>query len=80
MTDEFRKLLCDKIRAAFGAGAAIRSIVSLSGDASSRRYYRALLRGAGAPESISVMQQLMNQRMYPLTIRGLEEAMRLLTK
>ena len=31
-------------------------------------------------QSISVVQQLMNQRMYPLTIRGLEEAMRLLTK
>ena len=56
MTDQFRKLLCDKIRAAFGAGAAIRSIVSLSGDASSRRYYRALLGGAGAPQSIIVME------------------------
>jgi uncharacterized protein with von Willebrand factor type A (vWA) domain len=31
-------------------------------------------------QSISVIQQLMNQRMYPLTIKGLEEAMRLLTK
>jgi uncharacterized protein len=31
-------------------------------------------------QSISVIQQLMNQRMYPLTLRGLEEAMRLLTK
>ncbi len=31
-------------------------------------------------QSISVLQQLMNQRMYPLTIRGLEEAMRLLSK
>lgn len=31
-------------------------------------------------QSISVVQQLMNQRMYPLTLRGLEEAMRLLTK
>ena len=31
-------------------------------------------------QSISVVQQLMNQRMYPLTIRGLEEAMRLLSK
>jgi len=31
-------------------------------------------------QSISVMQQLMNQRMYPLTIKGLEEAMRLLSK
>jgi uncharacterized protein with von Willebrand factor type A (vWA) domain len=31
------------------------------------------------PEHL-VIQQLMNQRMYPLTIKGLEEAMRLLTK
>ncbi len=31
-------------------------------------------------QSISVVQQIMNQRMYPLTIKGLEEAMRLLTK
>ncbi|EGI76861.1 vWA domain-containing protein [Hylemonella gracilis] len=31
-------------------------------------------------QSISLIQQLMNQRMYPLTLRGLEEAMRLLTK
>jgi uncharacterized protein with von Willebrand factor type A (vWA) domain len=31
-------------------------------------------------QSISIMQQLMNHRMYPLTIKGIEEAMRLLTK
>ncbi len=31
-------------------------------------------------QSISVMQQLVNQRMYPLTIKGLEDAMRLLSK
>jgi len=31
-------------------------------------------------QSISVIGQLMNQRMYPLTIKGLEEAMRLLSK
>ena len=31
-------------------------------------------------QSISVVQQLMNQRMFPLTLRGLEETMRLLTK
>ena len=31
-------------------------------------------------QSISIMQQLMSQRMYPLTLKGLEEAMRLLTK
>ncbi len=31
-------------------------------------------------QSISVIGQLMNQRMYPLTIKGLEDAMRLLSK
>jgi len=31
-------------------------------------------------QSIAVMQQLVGNRMYPLTLKGLEEAMRLLTK
>ncbi len=31
-------------------------------------------------QSISVIQQIVSQRMFPLTLRGLEEAMRLLTK
>ncbi len=31
-------------------------------------------------QSIGVIQQLMGQRMYPLTIKGLEESMRLLSK
>jgi uncharacterized protein with von Willebrand factor type A (vWA) domain len=31
-------------------------------------------------QSISVVQQIMHQRMYPLTLKGLEEAMRHLTK
>ena len=31
-------------------------------------------------QSISVVEQLMSHRMYPLTIKGLEEAMRLLSK
>jgi uncharacterized protein with von Willebrand factor type A (vWA) domain len=31
-------------------------------------------------QSISVIQQLVNHRMYPLTLKGLEEAMRLLSK
>jgi uncharacterized protein len=30
--------------------------------------------------SVSIIQQLMGQRMYPLTVKGLEEAMRLLSK
>jgi uncharacterized protein len=31
-------------------------------------------------QSIGIMQQIMGQRMYPLTVKGLEEAMRLLSK
>ena len=31
-------------------------------------------------QSIGVVQQLMSQRMYPLTLKGLEEAMRMLSK
>jgi len=31
-------------------------------------------------QSISVIQQLVQQRMYPLTLKGLEDAMRMLTK
>src|SRR5512145_345715 len=31
-------------------------------------------------QSISIMQQIMNQRMFPLTLQGLEGAMRLLSK
>ena len=56
MTDEFRQLLCDKLHAAFGAGAALHSLAPLAGDASSRRYYRAFLRGAVAPKSVIAME------------------------
>jgi uncharacterized protein with von Willebrand factor type A (vWA) domain len=31
-------------------------------------------------QSIAIVQQLMGQRMYPLTLKGLEEAMRMLSK
>jgi uncharacterized protein with von Willebrand factor type A (vWA) domain len=31
-------------------------------------------------QSISIIQQLMGQRMYPLTLKGLEDAMRMLSK
>jgi aminoglycoside/choline kinase family phosphotransferase len=56
VTDQFRQLLCDKIRAVFGAAATLHSVASLAGDASSRRYYRAGVRAPGAPESIIVME------------------------
>ena len=38
-----------------------------------------VMRGAQR-QSIAVVQQLMNQRMFPLTLQGLEGAMRLLSK
>jgi aminoglycoside/choline kinase family phosphotransferase len=56
VTDEFRQLLCDKLHAAFGAGTALHSLVTLTGDASSRRYHRALLRASGVSKSIIVME------------------------
>jgi uncharacterized protein with von Willebrand factor type A (vWA) domain len=31
-------------------------------------------------QSIAIVQQLLNQRMFPLTLQGLESAMRLLSK
>jgi uncharacterized protein with von Willebrand factor type A (vWA) domain len=31
-------------------------------------------------QSIAIIQQLMSNRMFPLTLRGLEDAMRLLSK
>jgi uncharacterized protein with von Willebrand factor type A (vWA) domain len=34
----------------------------------------------GYRQSISIIQQLMQQRMFPLTLQGLEGAMRLLSK
>jgi len=34
----------------------------------------------GYRQSIAVVQQIMNQRMFPLTLAGLEGAMRLLNK
>ena len=56
MTEEFRQLLCDKLHAAFGAGAALDSLAALAGDASSRRYYRAFVQAPQAPKSIIVME------------------------
>jgi aminoglycoside/choline kinase family phosphotransferase len=56
VTDEFRQLLDDKIGRAFGAAAALGSVVSLAGDASSRRYYRVFLQNLHAPKSIIAME------------------------
>jgi aminoglycoside/choline kinase family phosphotransferase len=56
MTDAFTRLLGAKIREAFGAGAALASLASLAGDASSRRYHRVALTGERTPASIIVME------------------------
>jgi uncharacterized protein with von Willebrand factor type A (vWA) domain len=31
-------------------------------------------------QSIAIIQQLMSQRMFPLTLKGLEDAMRMMSK
>jgi len=56
LTGQFNQLLSDKVRAAFGANAALVSLAPLAGDASSRRYYRARLQGADSPPSVVVME------------------------
>ncbi len=50
------KLVAEKIQASFGSCADLLSITPLAGDASSRRYYRALLEGSTAPRSVIVME------------------------
>lgn len=49
----FKEILAERIRSVFGAD--LQSLTALAGDASSRRYYRAGLRGAG-PDTVIVMQ------------------------
>jgi hypothetical protein len=53
---ELQESLATKIRQCFGAAASITALSALAGDASSRRYYRAKLSGAGAVSSVIVMQ------------------------
>jgi N-acetylmuramate 1-kinase len=56
MSDPITQLVAGKIRAVFGANAGLNSLEPLAGDASSRRYYRARLSGAGTPASLVVME------------------------
>jgi N-acetylmuramate 1-kinase len=56
LTDPTLQRIAEKIPAAFGPGASLTSLAPLAGDASSRRYYRARLRGAGAPSTMIVME------------------------
>lgn len=46
----------DKLSAALGPAARLDSLSPLAGDASSRRYYRARLRGESLPPSVIVME------------------------
>jgi aminoglycoside/choline kinase family phosphotransferase len=56
VTDPFRQLLQHKIRVLFGDRAELDFVAALAGDASSRRYYRAALRGPKAPPTVIVME------------------------
>src|SRR2546425_6356563 len=56
MNSSLEKLIVEKARAAFGEKTSIASLTALAGDASSRRYYRAVLAGPGTPPSVIVME------------------------
>ena len=56
MTDSITERILAKIPSAFGAGTTLGSLAALAGDASSRRYYRAHLRGSTNPQSMIVME------------------------
>jgi len=51
VTERLRELVRDR----FGSGAVLDRVAPLAGDASTRRYLRAWLRGAGAPATAVVM-------------------------
>lgn len=51
-----QEVIADKIGAVYGTNTALSSIVALAGDASGRRYYRAVIRASGAPKSVIVME------------------------
>ena len=54
--DSLEKLVADKIKIIFDSRTRLVSLVPLAGDASSRRYYRALLDGPTSPPSIVMME------------------------
>ena len=56
MTEPIQQRITDKIQAVYGAHATLTSLAPLAGDASSRRYYRAHVSGAGTPPSIIIME------------------------
>ncbi|MBI4487743.1 MAG: phosphotransferase [Deltaproteobacteria bacterium] len=50
------QLVADKIQASFPGHTRLLSLTPLAGDASSRRYYRALLDGPASPRSVVIME------------------------
>lgn len=56
MSRQLEDLIGVKLRAIFGQKTVIGSLIALAGDASSRRYYRAELRGQITPSSVVVME------------------------
>jgi N-acetylmuramate 1-kinase len=55
VTAPLEEAMKDKVRAIFGGDGHSSSLTPLAGDASSRRYYRAVLAGTKAPSSVIVM-------------------------
>ncbi|OGQ73232.1 MAG: hypothetical protein A3G94_02765 [Deltaproteobacteria bacterium RIFCSPLOWO2_12_FULL_60_16] len=53
---DIETLAAEKIQACFGSSSRLLSLTALAGDASSRRYYRALLDGGAAPRSAVIME------------------------
>ena len=49
------EIVAEKAAQVFGPGTRVTGLEALAGDASSRRYFRAKLEGAGAPESAMAM-------------------------
>ncbi len=56
MKKPLEKLVADKLQASFGSHAHLLSLTPLAGDASTRRYYRALLDGPASPPSVVIME------------------------
>ncbi len=52
----FETLVADKIQETLGNHSRLERLEPLSGDASSRSYYRAFLTGPSAPPSVVVME------------------------
>lgn len=56
MAQSIDQLIAEKVGLLFGRDAAVTGITPLPGDASTRRYYRLSLKGAGTPASLMAMQ------------------------